>query len=181
VMLTCPRISSLSWKLIQGARQTPYTLCRFLPIQSSNFVLLCFLLIYDSFVCCLSRLSEIIVLAPHQRWLKKLGGWFSTFTLTPSARLPIPKPGHSQPSHSHHLLVFLFLSLVILNLRHGHFGFSHLTSNRNLTRDLLSVRCRDGQFTARTDLYFLVLSSVKDFQDVLAQVIAGASFHRSTL
>ena len=97
VILTCPRISSLSWKLIQGARQTPYTLCRFLPIQSSNFVLLCFLLIYDSFVCCLSRLSEIIVLAPHQRWLKKLGGWFSTFTLTPSARLPIPKPGHSQP------------------------------------------------------------------------------------
>ena len=47
------------------------------PPISSLHVLPCYLPIYDSFVCCLSRLSEITDLAPHLScafWPTKLGG-----------------------------------------------------------------------------------------------------------
>ena len=51
----------------------------------------------------------------------------------------------------------------------------------DLPGDGLAVRSRDREHTSGAHLDALVLSSVEDLQDVLAELVAGARLHRSAL
>ena len=51
----------------------------------------------------------------------------------------------------------------------------------NLTLDRLSIWCRDSELTFCAHLNLLVLGSVENLEDILAQVVAGACFQGTAL
>ena len=113
------------------------------PPISSLHVLPCYLPIYDSFVCCLSRLSEITDLAPH----------LSCLLADEAGR----KNSSLHGLVVHQLLIVLFhLSLCLCSL-----ACIDVTS-WHLTGDLLPVRCRDSELTSGTYFDLFVLRRVED-------------------
>ena len=116
------------------------------PPISSLHVLPCYLPIYDSFVCCLSRLSEITDLAPHLScacWANE--AW-------------------RKHSSLHDLVVHqLLIDLFRLGLRLSIIACACVgVTSWHLTGDLLPVRCRDSELTRGTYFDLLVLSRVQD-------------------
>lgn len=78
-----------------------------------------------------------------------------------------------------HLSVLGRLQKLLLCLT---FGFSVGGGGRcDLTGDLLAVRGSDRKHTSCAHLNTLIFSCVKDFEDVLAQLVTWTLLHRSSL
>ena len=107
--------------------------------------------IYDSFVCCLSRLCDACARPACLGRTSDHGAVHFPCSL-----------------HSHGFI----LSRLLL-----FFGSGGL----DLTLNLLTVWCSNGQFTACAHFNFLVFSGVKDLKNVLAKVITGTILHGPAL
>ena len=107
--------------------------------------------IYDSFVCCLSRLCDACARPAC------LGG------TSDHGAVHFPCSLHSHGFILSRLLLF----------------FS--SRGLNFTLNLLTIWCSNSQFTACAHFNFLVFSSVKNLKNVLTEVITRTVLHGSAL